>query len=153
MPRTKDAQQLHDLVAAAIARRGGAPRHKPMLIADEVMRRLDGEERSHPLVWIGCHLEIRQIARGMLAKHYDPVEADDDEDDDPTLPFINFQRYYPEAPKDGVVEPDGPAYILRDLMTTEDVVWNANRLWAEARTKAAHGDALMAWDASRRGAA
>jgi len=143
MSKHRDAQQLHNLVAGVIGRRAAAVRLKPAMVAQEVMSKLDMEQVSHPLVWLGCHLEVRQIARGMLATHFDPITKPDE--DEPVLPFTNLQWRYPERPKPG----EEPSYILRDLMTDEDVAWNVARLQAEGRAKLAHADALKAWNDGR----
>jgi hypothetical protein len=146
MPKSKEGQQLHDLVAEAIDRRRAAPRLSPTAIAEEVLGKLDAEEKSHPTVWIGCNLHLRQIARGQLAQRFDPVVEDDD--DEPEL-FEGLQWRYPEAPEDGAGRNPDPVYVLRDLMSSDDVRWNANRLRAEAKAKLAHALALEAWDEQR----
>jgi hypothetical protein len=151
MPKTKEGQQLHDLVAEAIDRRRAAPRLSPTAIAEEVLGKLDAEEKSHPTVWIGCNLHVRQIARGQLATRFDPLAETDDGDDEPELPelFEGLQWRYPEAPKDGAKRSPDQGYILRDLMSAADVRWNVNRLLSEAAAKGEHARALEAWHENR----
>jgi hypothetical protein len=156
MPKTKEGQQLHDLVAEAIDRRRAAPRLSPTAIAEEVLGKLDAEETSHPTVWVGCNLHVRQIARGQLAKRFDPIAGDEDEgeedgDDQPELPelFEGLQWRYPEAPKGSVKRSPDQGYVLRDLMSQEDVRWNVKRLRSEAAAKFEHARTLEAWNEER----
>lgn len=151
---SKEGQQLHDLVAEAIDRRRAAPRLSPTAIAEEVLGKLDAEETSHPTVWVGCNLHVRQIARGQLAKRFDPIAEDGDGDEgdyQPELPelFEGLQWRYPEAPKDGAKRNPDQGYVLRDLMSAADVKWNVNRLRSEAAAKFEHARALEAWDEER----
>lgn len=144
---SKEGQQLHDLVAEAIDRRRAAPRLNPATIAKEVLDKLDAEQPSHPLVWVGCNLELRQIARGQLAVRFDPIK--DDVDDQPEL-FEGLQWRYPEAAPDGMKRSADQGYVLRDLMTDADIRWNVNRLRSEASAKLEHADALEAWGSERK---
>lgn len=144
---SKEGQQLHDLVAETIDRHRAAPRLKPAAIAKEVLDRLDAEQPSHPLVWVGCNLELRQIARGQLADRFDPIKEDDDAE--PEL-FEGLQWRYPEAAPEGTKRSPDQGYVLRDLMTDADIHWNVNRLRSEASAKLAHADALEAWGSERK---
>jgi hypothetical protein len=151
MPKSKEGQQLHDLVAEAIDRRRAAPRLSPAVIADEVLGKLDAEQKSHATVRLGCNLHLRQIARGQLAIRFDPIVEGEEDDDQSELPemFEGLQWRYPEAPKDGKKRSPDQGYVLRDLMSAEDVRWNVNRLKAESTAKAEHARALAAWDKNR----
>lgn len=88
-------------------------------------------------MWIGCHLQLRQIARQRLAKQYDR----DPEEERGGL-FKDLQWRYPSARS---ADLDDPVYVLRDQMTAEDVGYNVARLRAEASAKQQHADALEAW--------
>jgi len=149
MPRSRQPppDQLRDLVARIIDIRQGQPRISPTWIATEAIRELDPAarvERRDPLIWLGCHLQLRQIARQLLASRF---EVDDEQQ--PEL-FKDLQRRYPTARSARAEEPE---YILRDLMTDEDIDYNVARLRAEGEAKLKHADALRAWGRSRGAAA
>lgn len=101
-------------------------------------------ERRHPLIWIGCHLELRQIARSLLRKRFEP--EDDGKDGCDEL-FPDLQWRYPAARSAN--EPE-PSYILREMMSDTDVGYNVARLRAEAAAKNQHADALEAWHKTRK---
>ena len=139
--------KLRELVARIIELRHGQPRISPNWVATEAMYDLDCShrvEREHPMIWLGCHLELRQIARQLLAVKYDPSKEDED-----SL-FKDLQWRYPTARSATAEEPE---YVLRDLMNDEDLNYNVGRLRAEARAKLDHADALEAWGRSRSAAA
>src|SRR5260370_592407 len=54
------------------------PRINPDSIATAALLELDPKKVSLPAVLAGCHLALRQIARGQLRKRF--LELDDDED-------------------------------------------------------------------------
>ena len=58
-----------------------------------------------------------------------------------------LQQRYPCAPTES---DEGPAYILLDLMSDEDINYNVGRLRKEARAKLEHADALEAYGMERR---
>jgi hypothetical protein len=97
--------------------------------------------KTHPLVYIGCHLQLRQIAREVFRIYFEP----DDETATPadTHPlFPDLQWRYPTARKVGDGEPE---YVILTAMTRADVRYNCKRLRYEGRAKLQHADALEAW--------
>jgi len=140
------AYPLQELIYRIIELNYTQPRISPSWVATEAMAELDPikqVERGTPLVWLGCHLQLRHIARQKLAKKY--VAGGDDSTKDSLFP--NLQWRYPTAHS---ADEDDPEYILRDLMSNEDVAYNVSRLRAEATAKQAHADALEQWGKARR---
>jgi hypothetical protein len=137
---------LREIVARIIETRRIEPRISPSWVATEAMRELDPAktvERRDPLIWLGCHLELRQIARALLARRFDPIKDNGLRDD----LFPQLQWRYPTARSAFFDEPE---YILRDLMGSDDVGYNVARLRAEADAKSKHADALEAWHKARK---
>lgn len=119
------------------------PRINPSWVANEAMGELDPVkhiERGSPLIWLGCNLQLRQLARQVLARHYEVgTRAPDDL-------FPDLQWRYPTARS---AEAEEPEYVLRDMMSNEDLAYNVSRLRAEALAKQAHADTLERWGATR----
>jgi hypothetical protein len=142
-----EAHGLIEIVVRIIDIRRDEGRIGPSWVATEAMRELDpyhAVERQQPLVWLGCHLELRQLARGVLGRRFDPEKTVEPTADDL---FPDLQWRYPEARS---ATADEPIYILRDLMSDADVGYNVARLRAEAAAKNRHADALEAWHRRRR---
>jgi len=140
---------LVEIVARIIDTRRDEPGISPSWVATEGMRELDPRhtvERAQPLVWLGCHLELRQLARGILHRRFGPGRDEKDDDDRGSL-FPDLQWRYPSARSATAEE---PIYVLRDLMTEADVKYNVSRLRAEAAAKNKHADALEAWHRGRK---
>ena len=134
--------QLRELVARIIDIRRGQPRISPSWVATETMSDLDRSrdvERQYPMIWQGCHLQLRQIARKLLAQRFETEEYE-------TPLFKDLQWRYPTARSAAAEEPE---YILRDLMSDEDIAYNVGRMRAEAMAKLEHADALEAWGSDR----
>ena len=141
---TREESQLAEIVARIIEIRRTQVRINPTWIATEALKELDPAARSVELVRIGCHLQLRQIARAQCRKLFE--EEGDDEDEPQFNEFKALQWRYPSArSKD---EPE-PQYVLRDLMTRADVNFNIMRLRREGMAKLKHADALYAWDRDR----
>jgi hypothetical protein len=141
-----EIRPLIDIVSRIIDTRRTAERISPSWVAGEALTELDPPhdvERHHPLIWLGCHLELRQIARSILARRFDPEAAEPETDD----LFPDLQWRYPEARSANQPE---PTYVLRDLMSDADVGYNVARLRAEAAAKNRHADALEAWHRERK---
>jgi len=115
----------------------------PIAIANECMEALDPDKTSVPQVYAGCHLHLRQIARAMLARAYDPADKKKrDRDALAAGDLFTLQARYPMAHSADLEE---PVYVRRDDMTEEDVKYNIARLRSEGRAKLRHADALQAW--------
>lgn len=148
-----EAQELIIVVEKIIDQRRDEPRVSPTWVATEAMVKLDPGRVSLPLVYLGCHLHLRQIARGQLRLHFeDPAAAADDDLAQHEL-FPDLQRRYPAArPKRRPTSE--PEYVLLEAMSDADYTFNLNRLRREGRAKLDHADALEAhWRELKRGAA
>ena len=119
----------------------------PSWIATQVMQEIQFPRSLHVLGYVGCHLEIRQIARQKLRHAHDPfarVKASVEGEDD--LFPETLQERYPRHPRAS----EEPIYALRDLLTPEDVDYNVSRMRRGGRALLKHADALEAWNGERR---
>lgn len=119
----------------------------PSWVATQVMADIDFPRSLHALGYVGCHLEIRQIARQKLRRAHDPymrvtasVEGEDD------LFPETLQERYPRQPR----SKEEPIYALRDLLSRSDVAYNVERMRRGGNALLKHADALEAWDEARR---
>jgi len=134
-----DEKRLAELVARLIESRRSESRISPGWIATEAMKDLDPERVSPPLVYIGCHLELRQIARSQLRGRF---ERDPGESEQHKL-WPDLQARYPVL-RGG----EEPEYVRLEDLTQTDVGYNVARLRAEGNAKLRHADALEAWGRS-----
>lgn len=102
-----------------------------------------------PLVYLGCHLELRQIARGLLRQHFEEPPSPAGELTQHEL-FPDLQRRYPSARSKEASEPE---YVLLDEMTDSDIWFNVERLRKEGASKLRHADALEAFGRDKTAAA
>lgn len=140
-----EAQQLVEIIARIIDTRRLASRISPSWVATEAMTELDPKRTSKPLVYLGCHLELRQIARGLLRSWFE--DADPDEHQHELWPDLQWR--YPTARSSGGDEPE---YVKLEEMSDNDIDYNVTRLRNEARSKLAHADALEAYGRRRHAA-
>jgi hypothetical protein len=141
---THEESQLTEIVARIIDIRRAQVRINPSWIATEALQEIDPAGSSLELVRLGCHLQLRQIARSLCRKLFE--DSDDDDGQPRFTGFDGLQWRYPTARSKG--KPD-PEYVLRDRMSEDDIAFNVSRLRSEARAKLAHADALEAWGRSR----
>jgi hypothetical protein len=140
---TREESQLAEIVARIIDIRRSQVRINPSWIATEALKEIDPAGRSVDLVRLGCHLQLRQIARAECRTLFE----DSEDGDEPRFSgFEGLQWRYPASRSKGKDEPE---YVLRDQMTNDDVEYNVGRLRREGRAKLAHADALEAWGRSR----
>jgi hypothetical protein len=133
---TKEEGQLAEVVARIIELQRNQMRINPSWIATEAMKVIDPKNRSIELVRIGCHLQLRQTARGQCRKSFEsPDEGDDDQPQ--FVGFDDLQWRYLTARSKGLPDPE---YILREGMTDEDIAYNVARLRREGRAKRQHAD-------------
>jgi hypothetical protein len=98
-------------------------------------------QKSMPLIYEGCHLYLRQVARSLLRKKFE-----DDGTDAAQHPlFPDLQPRYPVQRPKG----DEPEYIKLENLSRSDATYNIERLRAEAQSKLAHADALQSWLSNR----
>lgn len=143
-----EAQPLTDIVARIIDEYRGEPRISPSWVATQAMAELDPDRSSVRLVYLGCHLELRQIARSVLRMRFEDEDGRDD-DDDPTRQhelFPELQWRYPTA-RSRDAEPE---YVRLEFLTDGDIQFNVERLRREGRSKLAHADALEAHGRGRK---
>lgn len=124
-------------VCAVIDKFADRPDISPTAVATEVLIGLDPDQISLPDVYGGCHLHVRQVARGQLRKP--PPKAL------PLFPdFPTLQPRYPAAHSEFAEE---PIYRRSDQLSREDVDYNIRRMRAEIGTKNAHLNLFIAWAA------
>lgn len=140
-----EGKELADLVLGVIERHRDEVRVSPSWVANEVMEHLDPERVSVELVYAGCHLELRQIARGLLRGKFDPPGAPIEEEQHDLFPEL--QKRYPVPRKRG----EEPVYVLLEHLTPPEAAFNVSRLRGEAGAKLRHADALEAYMLERFG--
>jgi hypothetical protein len=144
-------EELYAVTRSIIERQQHAATVSPTWIATHVMCEIHFRPALHHLGYAGCHLQIRQMARQELRKRHDPnaimhdVISGQDEFDFPDT----LQLRYPRRTQPG----DEPVYVLRDLMTDDDVEWNETRMRRGGEALLKHADALRAWHGRRGGRA
>lgn len=143
-PTELDASlDLPELVARVIEQRAGQARISPIMIANDCMAILDPRMVSKPRVYQGCHNHLRQLARGILARAFDPADKERRARDARAIAdLFKLQARYPLA---HTADLEDAEYVRREEMSREDARYNVNRLRSEGRAKIAHGDALEAW--------
>jgi hypothetical protein len=145
-----ESRSLTAIVAKIIESKRDEPRINPDAVASAALLELDPKKISVPAVLAGCHLALRQIARGQLRKRF-LEEPDDDEDaseseqsehdgeaaepEQPDLFPAGLQRRYPSSKQTG-------EYVLLPEMSSADIGFNVGRLRKEGASKAKHADAL-----------
>lgn len=133
-----DEQRLTEIIARIIDSHGNVVSISPHWIAIEAMRLLDPEQNAPMLVYGGCNLHIRQIARSLLRKKYEPEDSDSEQH----ALFPELQKRYPIARTARNMEPE---YVLLERLNASDIDFNVARLRSEARAKLKHADALEAY--------
>jgi hypothetical protein len=127
---TKEGEQLAAIVLTVINTRKDQVRISPAWIATEAMRKLQAMRlrQTKPLVYEGCHLQLRQIARKLCIKMFetaDPEEASQHE------MYPDLQRRYPVARDRNSGEE--PLYVKLEDMSDEDVQANIVRMRSQGR--------------------
>lgn len=142
-PPALDASlDLAELVARVVENRRDQSRLSPIVIANDCMSILDPRMKSVPRVYQGCHFHLRQLARGALARAFDPADKTKRARDAKAMgDLFKLQERYPQA---HTADLEDAVYVRRQEMTKEDVRYNVSRLRSEGRSKIAHGDALEA---------
>jgi hypothetical protein len=144
---TPEASGLIDIIARILELRRNHDRISPSWVATEAWQQLDPRrsiQRRHPLVYIGCHLQLRQLARELLRKTFEGEELAGERSQHELFPIL--QARYPSARSKDWEQPE---YIRLDVLTEADADYNVERLRAEGRAKLKHADALEAWKRGR----
>jgi hypothetical protein len=138
-----EAQALADIVSKIIHTRRVETRISPSWVATEAILQIDPTKVSLPLVYLGCHLELRQIARGLLRLHFEDIADPSDDEQAQHEMFPHLQWRYPAERKKGAdAEPE---YVRLEELSKADIAFNVKRLRREGRAKLAHADALEAF--------
>lgn len=104
----------------------------PIWVAEEAFKRIDPETRSPALVRVAAVLHLRQLARPLLRKQFDPTKPAKEQ---PPSLFPELQWRYPKAE-----EKEG--YIVLTKMTKVDVKYNVDRMRKTCRGISSHADRL-----------
>lgn len=139
----REDSKLAELIGRIVDTRRAEARINPQWIATEALLELDPGKRSPELVRVGCHMHLRQLARACCRRLFEGAE---DEDEPVFEGFRELQWRYPTSHSHDKPERE---YVLRDLMSDEDVSYNVARLRSEAHAKLAHADALEDWGRTR----
>src|SRR3954465_14804194 len=132
-------RQLVDAVVRVIDRyqKEKAERISPAWVATQAMIQIRFPRTLHEIGYVGCHLEMRQIARQKLRRWFDPnekVKASVDGEDD----------LFPETLQDRYPIPAGkgkePVYVLRNLLRKPQVKFNVERMRRGGRALMRHAD-------------
>lgn len=130
---TDSINRLYDEVRAACDRLREAATIAPSWIATDVMRAINFPMILHELGYLGCHAQLKQIARSFCRKHFDPVESEQ-----PDIFPETLQERYPLARSAGAE----PEYGLLSMLSEADYDYNIARLRREIAAKQKHADAL-----------
>lgn len=144
--KDKDNGPLQTIAKEVVAKHSRKTVISPAWIATECMVKIGFKQRDNPLGYLGCHLQFRQIARGICGRNYEnpPEEAGQGDLHPETL-----QSRYPRKRNTDAKDTE-PEYILRDHMSDEDIEYNVARLRSEGAAKLRHADTLEAWGRSRK---
>jgi hypothetical protein len=140
-------EELYAVTREVIEKQRDAAMISPTWIATHVMCEIKFKPALHYLGYAGCHLQVRQIARQELRKRHDPNAVMQDYIENSQDDFFpdTLQLRYPRRMQKG----EEPLYVLRDLMTDDDVDWNESRMRRGGEALLRHADALRAWHGRR----
>src|SRR5215467_432595 len=92
-----ETQALTNIVARIIDTRRAELRISPSWVATEAMIEIDPDRSSVELVYQGCHLQLRQIARSLLRLHFENANDPADDESAQHELFPELQWRYPAA--------------------------------------------------------
>ena len=144
--KDKDASRAWQIVAEVYERCRDQAEVSPAWLATQVLVEIGATRAENEIEYLLAHLQARQIARDFCRKR---IVDDETADRDDLFPG-SLQHRYPKKPSHKGEE---PVYVLRDLMTDDDITYNVARLRDEADSKLVHADALEAWGKDRKRAA
>lgn len=133
--------RLYEIVSAVYEDHKDLGSISPSWLATEAIVRIDFPRSLHEVGYVGCHLQMRQIARGFCRQRFDPTETHEDD-----LFHGMLQQRYPAAHS----VDEEPVYLLLETLSDTDVAYNVARLRKEADAKLRHADALEAWGRRRK---
>lgn len=112
---------------------------QPALLAHRALQKMDPERTAPYLVTWAANLEMRQLARALLRKEFDPLAPDNKQIE----MFEGLQTRYPTRRN------DEPTYVRLEELTNDEIDMNLERMSREIAAKQKHYDALMAYKVSR----
>jgi hypothetical protein len=125
-PKASLAASIAEAVGAAYEKHKEAGDVSPAWLATLAMMEIEFPRELHEPGYLGCHLYLRQIARGLCGKKFDPVQAIKEDDLFPET----LQQRYPKKPSKNDEE---PVYRLLNLLSADDVTYNQKTGELEAR--------------------
>jgi hypothetical protein len=139
----KEGAELYRIIADIYEIRKYMPSVSPVSLAEEAMTRISFPRSLHDLGWIGCNLQLRQIARGFCRQKFDPLAPGGDGTD--LFPETLQERY----PLQHAVGED-PTYVLLNYLPDPDLFWNVDRMTRDIGARIKHRDALRAYGMEKR---
>jgi hypothetical protein len=142
--KDREGEPLWEVISALYEKHRGSPSVKPAWLATQGMKQIGFRPKLHELGYIGCHLQLRQIARAFCSRKFDPLHRVAHAADD--LFPETLQERYPVRPTPG----EEPRYVLLDALSAEDRAYNVERMRRAGRALQKHADALEADGLRRR---
>lgn len=139
-----DGDELARVIATIYERNRELPSISPAWLATAGMQTIRFPRTLHALGYVGCHLQLRQIARKYCRKAFDPVDGADGEGQEEMFPET-LQERYPLRPKRG----EEPQYVMLEFLSDQDVDYNIARMRRASLALQKHSDALEAWKRER----
>lgn len=143
------AGQLDQVISTVLAPMESVDIINVASVADEVDRLIDPEQLAPALKSYCSRMQIRSRVRHSLARRYDPKEK--------AAQYVQGER---DDLFDGLLQDRYPVnrggergYALRDVMSDQDVSFNAERMRKAGDALVQHADALLAWSKTRLAAA
>lgn len=137
MPRD-ELKEVISTLAMIIHRERDKLTISPAWVADAGLAKMDPERKTPFLVRKTALFELRQLARQLLRKHFEPEDFEEEDEDRPDPLFPELQWRYPQARMDD----ESPRYVLLNRMTPSDVKYNIGRLRKCGDGMHRHADAL-----------
>ena len=137
MTTAVEGAALYDAVARVYELNRGKNSISPAWLATHAMVLIRFPRRLHETGYIGCHLQMRQIARSYCRQKFDPTDTDATLDD---LFPETLQERYPVRSRAG----EEREYVLLDALTSDDAYYNVARMRRASLALQKHADALEA---------
>lgn len=134
-----EGDQLYEVVSAIYEKNRFSKSVSPSWLATEGMKHIKFAREVHPLGYVGCHLQMRQIARSFCRTKFDPTDPQTSLA--PDLFAGTLQERYPLKG----IKDEEPEYVLLKDLPDEDRWFNVERMRAGAAALLKHADALAAY--------
>jgi len=139
MTTEREGEPLWEVIGTLYERYCGVPSLNPAWLATQGMSKIEFPPALHNLGYIGCHLQLRQIARAYCRRKFDPLHRVAHAADD--LFPDTLQERYPLRPKK---RDEQPVYVLLDYLSADDRAYNVERMRLAGMALQRHADALEA---------